>query len=110
MAIYLKHCSDNEDSDLGVDYQKCAKLHDLLRETETLSDDDYKVHIKWSEIEASGKRSYQRCNGARVERRVGHLMLENAAFGTALKDLNRLLQRKHVTAFFSSDLRIECVE
>jgi MoaA/NifB/PqqE/SkfB family radical SAM enzyme len=60
----IKHCSDDEDSNLGVDYDGYAKLYDLLSEAEALSDDEYRVVVKWSKIKADGKRSYQRCYGA----------------------------------------------
>ena len=60
----IKHCSDSEDGSLGVDYSQYARLHDLLHEAETLSDDGYQVVVKWSKITADGKRSYQRCYGA----------------------------------------------
>src|SRR6185437_13233823 len=59
--LVIKHCSDNEDGDLGVDYGKYAELYDILHEAEALSDDEYKVVVKWSKIEATGQRSYQRC-------------------------------------------------
>ena len=62
--LIIKHCSDDEKGSLGVDYGGYAKLHDLLREAESLSDDGYSVQVKWSKIEAEGKRSYQRCYGA----------------------------------------------
>jgi MoaA/NifB/PqqE/SkfB family radical SAM enzyme len=62
--LIIKHCSDSEDGSLGVDYSAYAKLHDLLHEAESLSDDSYKVVVKWSKIEAAGTRSYQRCYGA----------------------------------------------
>lgn len=62
--LVIKHCSDNEDGDLGVDYTGYAPLYDLLREAETYSDEEYKVVVKWSKIEAQGKRNYQRCYGA----------------------------------------------
>jgi MoaA/NifB/PqqE/SkfB family radical SAM enzyme len=60
----IKHCSDDEYGNLGVDYSKYAGLYELLREAESLSDDEYAVVVKWSKIEAEGKRSYQRCYGA----------------------------------------------
>jgi MoaA/NifB/PqqE/SkfB family radical SAM enzyme len=60
----IKHCSDDEHGNLGVDYSAYSQLHDLLREAEALSDPDYDVVVKWSKIEAEGKRSYQRCYGA----------------------------------------------
>ncbi len=61
--LVIKHCSDNEDGDLGVDYTGYAPLYDLLREAESYSDEEYEVVVKWSKIEAEGKRSYQRCYG-----------------------------------------------
>ena len=62
----IKHCSDNEDGGLGVDYDAYEKLYPLLREAEKYSDDSYKCVIKWSKIDDKGnnKRSYQRCYGA----------------------------------------------
>lgn len=62
--LVIKHCSDNEDGDLGVDYGAYNDLHNLLLEAEGLSDETYKVVVKWSKINAGHKRSYQRCYGA----------------------------------------------
>ncbi|TPV96807.1 MAG: radical SAM protein [Myxococcales bacterium FL481] len=62
--LVLKHCSDSEDGDLGVDYNEYDKLFERLREAESFSDDEYQVSVKWSKIEAKGRRSYQRCYGA----------------------------------------------
>ena len=59
----IKHCSDDEDRSLGVDYSAYEQLYDLLREAEALSDEQYEVVVKWSKIEAKGTRSYQRCYG-----------------------------------------------
>ncbi|MCZ7644134.1 MAG: radical SAM protein [Planctomycetota bacterium] len=59
----IKHCSDDEDGSLGVDYGAYERLYALLREAEALSDDEYKCVVKWSKIAAKGKRSYQRCYG-----------------------------------------------
>jgi len=62
--LVLKHCSDNEDGDLGVDYSAYdEELFEKLREAETYSDETYRVSVKWSKITANGKRSYQRCYG-----------------------------------------------
>ena len=60
----IKHCSDNEDGGLGIDYKKYQNLYSKLEEAEKFSDDEYKVIIKWSKIKQEGKRSYQRCYGA----------------------------------------------
>ena len=62
--LVIKHCSDNEDGDLGVDYRGYSRLGDLLHEAESLSDDHYQCTVKWSKIQAQGTRSYQRCYGA----------------------------------------------
>ena len=61
--LVIKHCSDNEDGFLGVDYGAYKKLYDKLREAETYSDEGYDVAVKWSKIKDEGKRSYQRCYG-----------------------------------------------
>lgn len=62
--LVIKHCSDNEDGDLGVNYSAYERLYGALREAEGMSDDGYKVVVKWSKIEAKNERSYQRCYGA----------------------------------------------
>lgn len=62
--LVIKHCSDNEDGFLGVDYGAYRKLYDQLHEAEALSDDGYRVSVKWSKIKDEGTRSYQRCYGA----------------------------------------------
>ena len=61
--LVIKHCSDDEDGTLGVDYEKYAALEATLREAEALSDDGYQVSVKWSKIQTGAKRSYQRCYG-----------------------------------------------
>jgi MoaA/NifB/PqqE/SkfB family radical SAM enzyme len=62
--LVIKHCSDDEDGTLGVDYGGYSRLYDTLHAAEALSDDEYKVVVKWSKIAAGDKRSYQRCFGA----------------------------------------------
>lgn len=61
--LVLKHCSDNEEGALGVDYGAYERIYDLLRQAEALSDERYKVVVKWSKIRSEGRRSYQRCYG-----------------------------------------------
>src|SRR3989338_6261247 len=51
----IKHCSDDEESSLGVDYNAYSDLYDLLRDAEALCDDEYKVVVKWSKIGAKGR-------------------------------------------------------
>ncbi len=62
----IKHCSDNEDGNLGVNYDGYEDLYDTLKEAELYSDGEYKCVIKWSKIKDKGNsgRSYQRCYGA----------------------------------------------
>lgn len=62
--LVIKHCSDDEDGTLGVDYSGYSSLYDTLHAAEALSDETYKVQVKWSKIETEGTRSYQRCYGA----------------------------------------------
>ena len=52
--LVIKHCSDNEDGDLGVDYSAHEALKNKLREAEALSDQEYKCIVKWSKINANG--------------------------------------------------------
>lgn len=61
--LVLKHCSDNEDGDLGVKYGDYEKIYSTLRAAEAMSDPEYKVVVKWSKIAANGQRRYQRCYG-----------------------------------------------
>lgn len=61
--LVIKHCSDDEDGSLGVDYDKYAELEATLHEAESLSDEGYQVAVKWSKIQTGAKRSYQRCYG-----------------------------------------------
>lgn len=62
--VVVKHTSDNEEGQLGVDYSKYAELTHILEEAESYSDETYQVSVKWSKINAEGKRSYQRCYAA----------------------------------------------
>lgn len=62
--LVIKHCSDDENGFLGVDYSKYEGMYEKLKEAEALSDESYRVVVKWSKIEAKGRRPYQRCYGA----------------------------------------------
>jgi MoaA/NifB/PqqE/SkfB family radical SAM enzyme len=59
----IKHCSDDEDGKLGVDYSKYFGLIELLKEAESLSFENYLVKVKWSKILSGGKRNYTQCYG-----------------------------------------------
>ncbi len=62
--LIIKHCSDNEDGDLGVDYDGYKSLFNLLKKAESYSDKNFEVKIKWSKIKSGEKRTYKKCYGA----------------------------------------------
>jgi MoaA/NifB/PqqE/SkfB family radical SAM enzyme len=57
----IKHCSDSELGELGVDYEWYATVADRLGEAEALSAPGYLVQAKWSKILNRGKKRYSRC-------------------------------------------------
>lgn len=59
----VKHCADDEQGNLGVNYGAYEGIKPLLEEAETYATDEFKVIIQWSKILTGGKRSYQRCYG-----------------------------------------------
>lgn len=59
----IKHCADDRDHFLGVDYTKYVDLEETFRQCEALSDDEFRVVVKWSRIADEGKRHYSRCWG-----------------------------------------------
>jgi len=68
--LVIKHCSDDENGTLGVDYSAYDEsLKNIIRRAETYAGEgknpNYKVIAKWSKINSEGKRSYSQCNGAR---------------------------------------------
>jgi len=62
--LVVKHCSDDENGALGVDYEKYNSLVDILKESEKMSTDTYLVKAKWSKILSGGKRKYSKCYAA----------------------------------------------
>jgi len=61
--LIIKHCSDDEKGSLGVEYKKYKEIYNILNKAEKLTTDVYLVKVKWSKIQAEGKRSYNRCYG-----------------------------------------------
>lgn len=59
----IKHCADDRLGTLGVDYRKYDALYPVLQEAEALSDEDFRMIVKWSRIQDEGKRNYHRCYG-----------------------------------------------
>jgi MoaA/NifB/PqqE/SkfB family radical SAM enzyme len=61
--LVIKHCSDDENGSLGVDYRRYEECAGLLRKAEGLSGESYLVRAKWSKILGGPKRKYTRCYG-----------------------------------------------
>lgn len=59
----IKHCSDDEQGTLGIDYTQYEALHPLLEQAEAMSNEQTKVIVKWSKIKDGDKPSYQRFYG-----------------------------------------------
>ena len=59
----IKHCSDDEEGSLGVNYDAYFDLVETLERAEAMSEPDYTVQAKWSKILSHGKRCYSRCYG-----------------------------------------------
>lgn len=62
--LVIKHCSDDEDGTLGVDYSKYGEMVELLKEAEKYTTKDYRVSAKWSKILSNGEKKYSKCFGA----------------------------------------------
>lgn len=62
--LVIKHCSDDEEGTLGVDYSKYDSMVEILREAEGYSTQEYQVSAKWSKILSHGKKTYGKCFGA----------------------------------------------
>jgi len=59
----IKHCSDDENGSLGVDYSKYEPLYGKLNEAEKMSTGQTKIIVKWEKIMDKGKPSYNRFYG-----------------------------------------------
>ncbi len=59
----IKHCSDDENGTLGVDYSKYEMLYGTLTEAEKMSTEQTKIIVKWEKIMDKGKPSYNRFYG-----------------------------------------------
>lgn len=59
----IKHCSDDEQHTLGIDYGKYEELYDLLTQAESMSTEQTKVIVKWSKIRDGDKPPYKRFYG-----------------------------------------------
>jgi MoaA/NifB/PqqE/SkfB family radical SAM enzyme len=59
----IKHCSDDEQRTLGIDYAKYEDLYGLLNQAEAMSNEQTKVIVKWSKIRDGDKPPYKRFYG-----------------------------------------------
>lgn len=59
----IKHCSDDEQGTLGINYDEYAGLHGILEQAEAMSNERTKVIVKWSKIKDGDKPSYKRFYG-----------------------------------------------
>ena len=61
--LIYKHCADNVDGHLGVDYAKYDSCYEPFKQAEAMGDAEFRVVVKWSRLEDEGKRHYSRCFG-----------------------------------------------
>lgn len=63
--LEIKHCADTVNSDLGVydQLEKYDSYADLLRKAESMSENGFRVVVKWNNITKKGKRNYTKCLG-----------------------------------------------
>jgi len=63
--LVIKHCSDDEEGRLGVDYDwyRSEIAEELFRAAEALSTEEYSVQAKWSKFKTGRDRKYSRCYG-----------------------------------------------
>ena len=59
----IKHCSDDEQHTLGIDYSQYESLHNLLVQAESMSNEQTKIIVKWDKIKDGDKPSYSRFYG-----------------------------------------------
>lgn len=59
----IKHCSDDEQGTLGIDYTQYEALHGLLEQAEAISNDQTKIIVKWNKIKDGDKPTYKRFFG-----------------------------------------------
>lgn len=67
----IKHCSDSEYKEIGINYEDYLSIGDVLKEAESYSNENYVVQAKWNKINAAsesalyknGFRKYDRCHG-----------------------------------------------
>ncbi len=58
----IKHCSDDEQGSLGIDYSKYEDMFPLISEAEKMSNSQTKIIAKWSKIKDE-RKTYKRLYG-----------------------------------------------
>lgn len=58
----IKHVSDSDEHAFNIDYDKYDMA--ALKEAEAMSDDTFRLAVKWDKIQTGWKRQYDRCYGA----------------------------------------------
>lgn len=61
--VIFKHCADDREGFLGVDYSRYDELYDTFQEAMSYAEPGFDVVVKWSRIKNEGKRDYERCYG-----------------------------------------------
>ena len=61
--LIVKHVSDDEFGNIGVDYDAYEPLYPVFREAEALSTARTRIAVKWRKIKDKGTRPYERCYG-----------------------------------------------
>lgn len=61
--VIFKHCADDRDGFLGVDYSRYEELRETFEEAQSYAEPGFDVVVKWSRIKNEGKRDYERCYG-----------------------------------------------
>jgi len=59
----IKHCSDDENNTLGIDYSQYESMYNLIETAENLSNDVTQVIAKWDKLKDKGESSYKRFYG-----------------------------------------------
>jgi MoaA/NifB/PqqE/SkfB family radical SAM enzyme len=59
----IKHCSDDEDGSLGIDYSSYETMYKTIEMAESLSTKQTKVIAKWNKIKDGNNFSYKRVHG-----------------------------------------------
>lgn len=59
----IKHCADDDQGTLGINYKDYDALADTFRKIEAMGDEDFRVAVKWNRLANEGVRQYSRCYG-----------------------------------------------